>query len=55
MKKRKFTPPVINCTTELELEGAILGPSKEYSPEAKIMGHETNVYTTDSYWENVNN
>lgn len=51
MRKKKFIPPIVLQETTLELESAILGASQEFTNKVEATGHETEMYTTSSYWE----
>ena len=51
MKKKKFLTPVIHQVTKLELENPILGESKTVESSIVATGHQTQEFTSDSYWE----
>lgn len=51
-KKEPFMPPEIRFMTTLELEGAILSDSKTFGETIEDTGHETETFTTSTYWEN---
>ena len=51
MEKEKFIPPVVRQTTLLELENPILGESETVESSIVATGHQTQEFTSDSYWE----